>query len=133
MNYADHITRDPNVCGGEPVIRGTRIPLRTILASLAEGDSADAILKDFPTLTADDVRAVIAFAAPSAEEDLPVSAVPGLPLPPRMKLKLDENLPATLVDTLRALGHDVDTVRGEKIAGKDDNTVWKAAQESGRI
>jgi uncharacterized protein (DUF433 family) len=79
MDYAVHITRDPGICGGEPVIRGTRVPLRTILASLADGDAPDQILKDFPTLTPDDVRAVIAFAAASAEEDLPTPATPILP------------------------------------------------------
>jgi uncharacterized protein (DUF433 family) len=79
MDYGSHITRDPTVCGGQPVIRGTRVPLRTVLASLAEGDGVDAILKDFPTLSAEDIRAVIAFAAASAEEDLPVSAAPSIP------------------------------------------------------
>lgn len=45
---------------------------RTVLASLAEGATIEQILGDFPTLTADDVRAAIAFAAASAQEDLPV-------------------------------------------------------------
>ncbi len=76
MDYVDRITRDPDICGGEPVVRGTRVMLRTILASLAEGDSLEALLADFPTLTEDDVRAVIAFAAASAEEDLPLSEIP---------------------------------------------------------
>lgn len=44
-----------------------------------------------------------------------------------MMLKLDENLPATLVDPLAALGHDVDTVPAEQLAGRDDDTVWNAA------
>lgn len=79
MDYAAHISRDPKVCGGDPVIRGTRVPLRTILASLAEGDTVEEILKDFPTLSHEDIRAVIAFAAASAEEDLPVPATPGTP------------------------------------------------------
>jgi uncharacterized protein (DUF433 family) len=75
-DYRERIVRDPKVCGGEPVIRGTRVTLRTVLASLAEGASAEEILKDFPTLTADDVAAVVAFAAASAQEDLPTPAVP---------------------------------------------------------
>ncbi|HEY1628460.1 MAG TPA: DUF433 domain-containing protein [Tepidisphaeraceae bacterium] len=79
MNYASHIVRDPKICGGEPVIRGTRVPLRTMLASLAEGASSAEILKDFPTLSEESIRAVIAFAAASAEEDLPVPAAPNLP------------------------------------------------------
>jgi uncharacterized protein (DUF433 family) len=47
-----------------------------VLASLAAGDAAENILTDFPSLKADDVRAAIAFAAASAEEDLPIPAVP---------------------------------------------------------
>ena len=48
-----------------------------------------------------------------------------------MKLKLDENLPEALIASLAALGHDVDNVRLEGLAGRDDPTVWQAAQESG--
>ena len=76
MDYRARIVRDWRICGGEPVIRGTRVPLRTVLASLAEGDSIESILENFPTLTEEDVRAVIAFAAASAEEDLPVPEIP---------------------------------------------------------
>jgi uncharacterized protein (DUF433 family) len=57
-------------------MRGTRVLLRTILASLAEGASEEDILQDFPTLSAQDVRAAIAFAAASAEEDLPAPSIP---------------------------------------------------------
>jgi uncharacterized protein (DUF433 family) len=76
MNYQRYIVRDPKTCGGEPVIKGTRVTVRTILASLAEGATVEEILGDFPTLKERDVRAVIAFAAASAEEDLPVLSVP---------------------------------------------------------
>jgi uncharacterized protein (DUF433 family) len=75
-NREDRIVRDPGICGGEPVFKGTRVTLRTVLASLATGDSADEILADFPTLNPEDIRAAIAFAAASAEEDLPVPAIP---------------------------------------------------------
>jgi len=70
------IVRNPKICGGEPVFKGTRVTLRTVLASLAAGDSAKAILADFPSLKQEDIQAAIAFAAASAEEDLPVSAAP---------------------------------------------------------
>ncbi|MES1253993.1 MAG: DUF433 domain-containing protein [Acidobacteriota bacterium] len=73
FNYHDRIQRDPRVAGGQAVIKGTRVTLRTVLASLAEGATIDEILKDFPTLTDVDVRAAIAFAAASAQEDLPVA------------------------------------------------------------
>ena len=76
MDYQPYIVRDPAICGGEPVVRGTRVPVRTVLASLAEGVSTAEIVRDFPTLDEQAVRAVIAFAAASAEEDLPVPATP---------------------------------------------------------
>jgi len=75
-NYEEQIVRDKGICGGEPVFRGTRVTLRTVLASLADGDSAEEILADFPSLKAEDIQAAIAFAAASAEEDLPVPEVP---------------------------------------------------------
>jgi predicted nuclease of predicted toxin-antitoxin system len=50
-----------------------------------------------------------------------------------MKIKLDENLPEALVPALAALGHEVDNVRLEGLAGKDDATVWQAAQTEGRF
>ena len=76
IKYQDRIQRDPKVAGGEAVIKGTRVTLRTVLASLAEGATTAEILEDFPTLTEDDVRAAIAFAAASAQEDLPVAEAP---------------------------------------------------------
>ena len=72
----ERIIRDPRICGGEPVFKSTRVTLRTVLASLAQGDSVEDILEDFPSLNPEDVRAAIAFAAASAEEDLPLPAVP---------------------------------------------------------
>jgi len=76
MNYRERIERHPNVVGGEPVLKGTRVTLRTVLASLAEGATTAEILADFPTLREEDVRAAIAFAATSAQEDLPIAESP---------------------------------------------------------
>jgi uncharacterized protein (DUF433 family) len=70
------IIRDRQICNGEPVFKGTRVTLRAVLASLAEGDTPEKILAAFPSLTADDIQAAIAFAAASAEEDLPIPAIP---------------------------------------------------------
>lgn len=64
----NRIVRDPKICGGVPVFRGTRVPLRTVLASLAAGVQAEELLKDFPTLTEAAIQAAIAFAAASATE-----------------------------------------------------------------
>jgi len=65
-----------HVCGGEAVLKGTRVTLRTLLASLADGDEIATILEDYPSLTEEHVRAAIAFAADSARDDLPVPAIP---------------------------------------------------------
>jgi uncharacterized protein (DUF433 family) len=70
------IVRDAAVCGGQPVVKGTRVTLRTVLATLAEGASVEEVVKAFPSLQPSDVRSVIAYAAASAEEDLPVAGVP---------------------------------------------------------
>ena len=78
-SYEERIIRNKEICGGEPVFKGTRVTLRTVLASLAGGDSPDEILSDFPGLKPEDVQAAIAFAAASAEEDLPVPALPDIP------------------------------------------------------
>jgi predicted nuclease of predicted toxin-antitoxin system len=50
-----------------------------------------------------------------------------------VKIKLDENLPTGFVDVLGAMGHDVDTVPDEGMAGQDDCFVWRAAQDAGRF
>jgi len=74
--FGDRIVRDTRICGGQPVIKGTRVILRTLIASLPEGDSVEEILATFPSLTSEDMRAVFAFAAASAMEDLPNPAIP---------------------------------------------------------
>ncbi|GAH52443.1 unnamed protein product, partial [marine sediment metagenome] len=64
MEYiADRITIDDNICNGRPTIRGTRITVQTILDFLSAGDSAKDILKQYPSLEADDIKASIKFAA----------------------------------------------------------------------
>lgn len=78
LDYTRYISRDPAVCAGQPVVAGTRVTVRTVLASLAEGQDLAEIVREFPSLTPQAVRAVIAFAAASAEEDLPAPTVPVL-------------------------------------------------------
>jgi len=75
-DYTSYIVKDPNICGGQPVMKGTRVPLRTVLASLAQGSTVEELLREFPTLTEELVRAAIAFAAASAQEDIPVPELP---------------------------------------------------------
>ena len=75
-NLDERIVQDPKICGGEAVFRGTRVMLHTVLASLTAGDSAEEILKDFPSLSLDDIRAAIAFVRDSGDKDIPGSALP---------------------------------------------------------
>jgi uncharacterized protein (DUF433 family) len=76
MQHSGRIIRDAQICGGEPVFKGTRVTLRTVLASLAEGDTPEQVIAAFPSLTPEDLQAAIVFAAASAEEDLPIPEVP---------------------------------------------------------
>jgi uncharacterized protein (DUF433 family) len=76
FDYSHYFERRQEVCGGELVVKGTRVTVRSLLASLAEGGSEDEIRADFPSITSEALRAVVAFAATSAEEDLPVPPIP---------------------------------------------------------
>lgn len=57
------ITIDPAVCNGKPTIRGKRIAAQTVLEFLGAGESADEILRQYPSLEPDDIRACLRFAA----------------------------------------------------------------------
>ncbi|MQA91372.1 MAG: DUF433 domain-containing protein [Gemmatimonas sp.] len=59
----DRIVFDPAIRSGKPVIRGTRITVSDIFEYLAGGMTEEEILADFPDLSAEDVRAALAFAA----------------------------------------------------------------------
>lgn len=62
------ITVDPNVCFGKPCIRGHRIWVSLVLDFLAEGMTVQEILAQYPGLTAEDIRACIAYGAEMARE-----------------------------------------------------------------
>lgn len=63
MDYRNVITIDPAKRGGKPCVRGLRITVYDVLDYLASGMTQEEILADFPDLTADDIRACLAFAA----------------------------------------------------------------------
>jgi uncharacterized protein (DUF433 family) len=63
MDYREIITIEPGKRGGEPCIRGLRIPVYDVLECLASGMSEARILEDFPDLTPEDIRAGLGFAA----------------------------------------------------------------------
>ena len=59
----NRIVIDPDLCNGQPVIKGTRITARTVLEFLAAGDSIDDVLGEYPSLTREDVLACIGMSA----------------------------------------------------------------------
>jgi uncharacterized protein (DUF433 family) len=63
MDYRDRITIEPGKRGGKPCIRGLRMTVYDVLEYLASGMSEAEILHHFPDLTAEDIRACLAFAA----------------------------------------------------------------------
>jgi uncharacterized protein (DUF433 family) len=68
------ITRDPQVMGGRPCIRGLRVTVGTVVGLLASGRTEEAVLAAYPYLEREDVRAALAYAAWRSEEmDLPLA------------------------------------------------------------
>lgn len=63
MDWKNRITLDPEKRGGKPCIRSLRMTVYDVLEYLASGMSEEDILKDFPDLTHEDIRACLAFAA----------------------------------------------------------------------
>jgi uncharacterized protein (DUF433 family) len=68
--FGEHFEQKPTVAGGALVLRGTRVPVRSVVASLAEGASEADILRAFPTLTTEHVQAVAVLAASLALKHL---------------------------------------------------------------
>jgi uncharacterized protein (DUF433 family) len=64
----ERITIDPNICHGQACIKGTRIPVHQIIGMLANGDTIDDLLKEYPSLQREDILACLDYAASLAEE-----------------------------------------------------------------
>lgn len=63
MDWRDHITVDPQILVGKPVVKGTRISVEMVIDLLAAGWTEQQVLDSYPTLKADDVRACLAYAS----------------------------------------------------------------------
>jgi len=63
VTWKDRIVIDPEIHHGEPCIKGTRVPARMIVGSLADGFSVEQVLEEYPQLTAEDVYSVLSYAA----------------------------------------------------------------------
>ncbi len=68
MNWRERISVDPDICHGKVCIKGTRIMVSVVLDNLAAGESFEAILRSYPTLSAEDIQAALGYAADLARD-----------------------------------------------------------------
>jgi len=69
MQWQDYIHIDPDILLGKPVVKGTRLAVDFILGLFAAGWSQEQVLENYPSLTAEGLRAVFAFAAENLGEE----------------------------------------------------------------
>ncbi|MGD9728013.1 MAG: DUF433 domain-containing protein [Nitrospiraceae bacterium] len=70
MNWRERISVDPEICHGKACIKGTRVMVSLVLDNLAAGETPESILRSYPSLTAEDIRAAVAYAAELAKEKI---------------------------------------------------------------
>src|SRR4030043_1027982 len=75
MKITNRITTDDRICNGKPIIRGKRITVQTILEFLSAGDEPEDILKQYPSLELDDIKACLKFAATLMGNSYSISTV----------------------------------------------------------
>jgi uncharacterized protein (DUF433 family) len=72
----ERISIDPNICHGQACVKGTRIPVHQIVRMLANGDTVEVLLAEYPSLDRADIMACLDYAAELAEEQVtPIPAV----------------------------------------------------------
>jgi len=63
----ERISSDPDILHGKPCIKGTRIPVYLIVSLVAEGETVEDIIKDYPSLTSEDIKAAVKYASKLCE------------------------------------------------------------------
>lgn len=63
IHWQDYVFVDPEIHHGEPCIKGTRVPVATLVGSIADGMTFDEVLKEYPQITREAVQAALAYAA----------------------------------------------------------------------
>ena len=75
----ERVSIDPNVCHGQVCIKGTRIPVHQIVHMLANGDTIEGFLKEYPSLTREDILSCLEYAAELTEEQVtPIEVLAGI-------------------------------------------------------
>ena len=75
MDKLDRVTIDPNICLGQPTLRGMRITVSVVLKMLAGGKSTEDVLRAYPELEAEDVRQAMRYAAWVVSDQVPALSV----------------------------------------------------------
>jgi len=71
----DRISIDPRICHGQACVKGTRIPVHQIVRMMANGDTVEELLAEYPSLAREDIMASLDYAAELAEEQVtPIQA-----------------------------------------------------------
>jgi uncharacterized protein (DUF433 family) len=73
-DQAELIVRDPRICHGQAVVRGTRVMVSVVLDALADGLTETEIMAEYPTLTVEGIRAAAAYGAELARDEYPAVA-----------------------------------------------------------
>jgi uncharacterized protein (DUF433 family) len=68
-NWKHYISADPEICHGKACVKGTRIMVSVVLDNLADGMTPEEIVREYPPLTLDGVKAAIAYAAALTHEE----------------------------------------------------------------
>lgn len=74
MSLLERITVDPEIVHGRPAVRGTRMRVSDVLSLLAAGADETEILEDYPYLTAEDIKACLAYAAAQADHAVVIAS-----------------------------------------------------------
>jgi uncharacterized protein (DUF433 family) len=69
VDWKEEISVDPNICHGKPCLKGTRIMVSIILDYLSAGETEETIRRQYPQVTAEQIRAVLGYAAWLAHEE----------------------------------------------------------------
>lgn len=102
MNWRDRIGADPDVLVGKAVIKGTRISVELVMDLLARGYSREDVLRQYPTLTAEDITACLGYAA----ELTRLERMLGRPARFMLRNLANENVPGPVSATLPEREHD---------------------------
>ena len=106
IDWAQHITSNPEISFGKPVIKNTRIPVYLILEKLASGDTMDDLLQAYPELSKNDITACLLFAADNIKKS---DKADFMKLVRRIRSKVGKNPP-----TLKEITLEVEKVRTKR-------------------